>query len=218
MEKKDIARVLDFQKEVLGVLKKKEIFVPDTKEELYQAIETSCLFGYFVKDELVAYRSVLRKEKQESYWSRYINDDQIKGEQVLSLESTLIRKAYRGNALQRSSLELMRNIFLPKGIRYFTCTISPENQPSFINMLNEHLSIIGLDILYSDRQFPIRNVLRYVLFGSVDKKNKGIEHIVWIAREDIQEQKKYLEKKYIGIQYNRDKDLVGYIPYDKDEI
>ena len=158
----DLDKLIALQKEIILGLKDKQEYA-DTEREVFEDYlkGKATILGCFVESELIAmgvYVSLGIDEDNYGY------DLGIEGEQLLKvcqIESTVVKKNYRGNGLQKIICNELENIGIRDGMNIISATVYPENKYSLNTFLNLGYQVKREKIKYGGyRRYILEKKLR----------------------------------------------------------
>lgn len=141
---------LDFQADIIDGMDTKEFFTPLTREEFITPI-----LGrdnvYFLRynDELIGL-AVATCDVPE-----VLREYNIPYEDVMLVDSIMVKKEFRGNGLQRQILELLEKKAKELGLKGMTATIHPENIYSLRNFLGMDYKVLHLAFLHGGERLVV---------------------------------------------------------------
>ena len=212
---KDLEEVISLQNYVVSTLERKEIFFPDTYDNLYDAmIEGAIILGvYNSQNKLICYRYVKFPKLNRDNLGYDLNLPLEELIHVCNLESTVVYPDYRGNHLQYLTLEALIPLIKEEGAKHMICTISPFNMFSVDNIMKHGLKVKLLKRKYATKDND--GIWRYILHRSFEGKSFGnILDSVISDMEDIPKQIELLNNGYIGFELIRDEKKIQYVKFD----
>jgi len=194
-----IEEILQLQDIVAHSLNDKELFVSDSRDFIMEQVlkpGRGKAIGIFVKNQLIAYRTVAFPGKTEWNLGRDLGIAEEELDKVAHLEATAVHPEYRGNRLQAKMLKHTIILVEALGFHYILSTVSPYNYPSLKSVIGSELSIYSLNL----REGIYGGKLRYLLFRDLKdmKKKRQPKSIVKVKNKNISLQMKLLEAGYIG--------------------
>lgn len=145
-----IDEIMEIQEAVLDGLEDRQLFVLTEREELLEYFNmVGKIIGCFTEEDgLIALGVYIKKAYDEG---NYGYDLDIIGEDLLKvgqIESTVVRKEYRGNRLQKIMCEILEEIGKETGTTIMTATASPVNEFSVNTFINLGYKICKEKIKY----------------------------------------------------------------------
>lgn len=205
-----IDEVMALQSRVYEDLPNKDIFQKDTKEELLDALESG---GHILgiidnRDQLIGYRFIAFPGIRASNLGNDINLPKSELKKVVTLETTIVHKDYRGNGLQDITLKLVKSLAKRLGYRHLLCTVSPDNFYSLYNNMKNGLKINRLMKKYSDSW-------RFVLHLDLEEDLENPIDRVITQWTDKLKQRNLLNKGYIGVGIDKETRNIEYALFDE---
>ncbi|MCR1898734.1 GNAT family N-acetyltransferase [Irregularibacter muris] len=206
LNQKDIDKIMELKDFVVKNIENSEVFASSSREILLQEVLKSnkgLALGIFVKDELVAYRSVKFPGDAAYNIGREISLPENELGKVIYLQATVVHPDYRGNGIQKKTLEYIFNLAREKRLWHILSTISPYNYHSLKNTLDYQLRIKELKA----RSGGYGGSLRYILHRDLrENQEKVYQEIIAIDHKDIKEQSNLLKRGYEGFAIEKDQD------------
>lgn len=211
VERHQLKDVLLLQEYIYELLPIKEIFVKDTEEELIDALERGGkIFGVFNEEQrLISYRFISFPNASDKNMGREIGLQENELSEVVHLETTLVHPDYRGNQLQKKTLEVAVKYIEALGYRHLICTVSPYNIFSLTNIIDSGLQIKALKKKYGTAFHE--GYLRYILHKDLVYPIAPILSESKATRiDDFDMQKKLIKNGYIGYKVKKDVKKIEY--------
>ena len=130
----DIDMLLNFQKEIIEDMPRKEYFTPLLKEEFSYPIENNGrVYMAFSENEMIGlYVLTINPLKEIIDEYKLENSDN-----VAIFDGVMIKKEYRGSNLQAQGMEIIYNDAKKLGVKQIIATVHPENIYSIRNFQKE---------------------------------------------------------------------------------
>lgn len=192
--------ILELQDAVVKDLISHDIFEPDSfqfiQEEL---IKKAFIIGVFSEEKLIAYRFITFPEGDAMNLGEDLNLPKEELRKVAHLETTIVHPEYRGNGLQRKTLEHGIEEIRRKGYRHLCTTISPKNYFSINNIMSASLVIKELKYKYGSKPDGSDAKLRYILHRDLSEKvRQEYDKIIVFDNHSIEEQMNALKAGFVG--------------------
>lgn len=146
-----IDKIMKLQEEVVEGLENKEVYYSSSKEEFEKIIkELGEIIGYVTLDNELISLGVYCKYGLDK--ENYGYDIDLKGDELLKvshIESTIVKKEYRGNNLQKAMCLKLEEIGKNKGSKIMMATASPYNPYSVNTFKSLGYKIVKDKIKYS---------------------------------------------------------------------
>lgn len=157
-----IDKIVELQHEIIEGLENKDLYADSGRENFLISLRG---FGKVIgcvteDDELIALGVYANyKDDKENYgYDMNLNKEEIL--KVGQIESTVVRKPYRGNGLQRIICEIIEEISRKNGDKIIGATVAPENLYSLNNFIKEGYEIVIEKIKYGNyRRYILKKVL-----------------------------------------------------------
>lgn len=133
-----INEVLNFQKEIIDNMNRKDFFCPLTKEEFLTPIKKQDNV-YFLKYN----NEIIGLFVATCNIPDVLKEYQLKSNNVMLIDSIMIKEKYRGNKLQIKILNYLYNRAKELKLDGLVATIHPENTYSLNNFINNGYKIIN---------------------------------------------------------------------------
>ena len=133
-----INEVLNFQKEIIDNMNRKALFCPLTKEEFLTPIKKQDNV-YFLKYN----NEIIGLFVATCNIPDVLKEYQLKSNNVMLIDSIMIKEKYRGNKLQIKILNYLYNRAKELKLDGLVATIHPENTYSLNNFINNGYKIIN---------------------------------------------------------------------------
>ncbi len=131
----DVDTLLNFQKEVIDGMPRKEFFAPLLKEEILYPIENNGrVYIAFYKNEMIGFYILTINPLKE-----IIDEYKLENsDNVAIFDGVMIKKEYRGSNLQAQGMEIIYNDAKKLGVKEIIATVHPENVYSIRNFQKEN--------------------------------------------------------------------------------
>ena len=133
-----INEVLNFQKDIIDNMNRKDFFCPLTKEEFLTPIRNLDNV-YFLKYN----NEIIGLFVATCNIPDVLKEYQLKNNNVMLIDSIMIKEEYRGNKLQIKILNYLYNRAKELKLDGLVATIHPENTYSLNNFINNGYKIIN---------------------------------------------------------------------------
>ena len=130
--------VLNFQKEIIDNMNRKDLFYPLTEEEFLTPIKKQDNV-YFLKYN----NEIIGLFVATCNIPDVLKEYQLKSNNVMLIDSIMIKEKYRGNKLQIKILNYLYNRAKELKLDGLVATIHPENTYSLNNFINNGYKIIN---------------------------------------------------------------------------
>lgn len=130
----DIENILLLRQEVWDAIVEKSLFAASSRFYVENVLNNGFGIGYFAEDEMIA--CILCKLERGEYGELLELSDEDKRKSA-DIEDIFVKKEYRGLGLQKSLIEAVEQEATKRGKTIFLATVSPDNQISFSNFLEE---------------------------------------------------------------------------------
>lgn len=155
-------KIMEFQDEIFEGLDDKQLYSPSKEEEFREFIsEKGNILGCLTEDDELVAIGVYCKLGYDD--SNYGHDIDLKGEDLLKvgqIESTLVKKEFRGNKLQKILCEMLEEIGVENNTPIMCATASPYN-PYSVN------TFIDLGYKIAKDKMKYGGLRRYVLVKEI---------------------------------------------------
>lgn len=206
IDKSNSKKVMELVEDIYSRIENKDTFIRDTTEEMTSG--NTSLIGVYKEDELVAYRYMRFTNKEDSL-AKYVKSLDIPDQPIVIMEAVMVHEDARGRGVQNKSRELMINYLEGKGYDIFMSTVSPDNEPSFRNVLTSGFQLIELADVHADEDRP-EGWTRFIFYKNLNKPLQFIEEEKFIKPKDFETIKNLIKNKFFGVDYKE-----GYIIFRK---
>lgn len=211
VQHEELNTVLELQDYIYERIVNKEIFVKDSREDFLEAFENEGrIFGIYTKENrLIAYRFITIPGSCKKNMGNDVYLPASEFHKVVHLETTVVHPEFRGMGLQKLTLDYATKWSIAKGYRYLFCTVSPYNPVSLNNIMGGGLKVRELKKKYECEEHP--GYLRYVLFRDMSVScSECWPEFKFCSINDIEAQKKLIDKGYVGHHYLKGTQRVAY--------
>lgn len=149
-------KIVELQKVVVNKIENKEIFHPDTEEEIEYFLNKHIVLGCFNDCNLIAYLIILKPGLSSKNIGLYLNINENICKLNYQLETAVVSPDWRGFGFQRKLIQ-----YFYKHIEKdcpITSLCSPENISSLKTLLNSGLDIFDLKEIYKGKK-------RFLMYG-----------------------------------------------------
>ena len=207
----EISAVMDLQHIVYEGLPNKQVLYKDSKIEMLEDLYNGAMIigVYNSEEKLISYRYISFPGQSSKNLGHDINLETSKLDKVVHLETTLVSPDYRGNRLQSLTLNKAIELIKPLDMNHLICTVSPYNLFSLYNIMSAGLKIKALKRKYESEEQD--GMWRFILHKDMSKSFSVDQNELKMIRMDkIFEQKKLIEKGYIGYNLIKDSQMIQY--------
>ncbi len=211
VEPKEIPEVLKLQDYIYEQIKRKEIFVRDTEEDLVEALnDKGIIFGIYTNEgRLAAYRFINVPGESSNNMGNDVYLPKSEFHKVVHLETTVVHPDFRGLGLQKLTLDYATKWSIANGYRYLFCTVSPYNPISLNNIMGGELKVRNLKKKYATKEHD--GYLRYILFRDLSVICKDCwPEFIFCNIEEIESQMKLIESGYTGHHFLKSSQSIAY--------
>lgn len=151
------------QDRVLTCMHDSSLFVPETREELMESLESDYCLGAFFEGELAMFTLMITNRPTERNLGHALgwSDDYLK--KVVTYDSTFVAPEFRGYGLQRLSYPYKKAEALRLDAKEALASVAPENSHSLNNLLSQGFDILDRRLLYGGRD-------RFILIKHLGKE------------------------------------------------
>ena len=135
---KDIKACLTLQNEIMAKLENEELFVPSTKDEFFESFLVDYCYGLFDNDKLVALGLVVLNRTDERNLAKDANKNYC---ECITFDSIQVKEEYRGYGIHSFFLKETDKIAKICNAKYILATVSPKNNFSKNNFLNDNYKV-----------------------------------------------------------------------------
>lgn len=145
-----IDQIVKLQKEIIDGLEIRELYADSGRESFIECIKNhGKIVGCFTKEDGLIAMGVYAVFGYDE--ENYGYDLGLKGEELLKvgqIESTIVKKEYRGNKLQNIICEIIEEFAKEDGMKVIGATVSPINKYSLNTFINNGYTIEDEKIKY----------------------------------------------------------------------
>lgn len=212
-----LQEVVDLENYVYSQLPNKQVLYVDSYDEMLADMRQGAkIIGvYNRKQELIAYRYVGFPGLSEKNLGNDIHLPKKELNQVVHLETTVVRPDYRGNALQSLTLQQIIPIVKSYGYRHLLCTVSPQNPYSLFNIMNNGLKIKSLKRKYATDKDGKDGLWRFILHKDLEpQKVTKADSLFKIHLGDLEKQENLINDGFIGYWMFKDSMELNYVRFN----
>lgn len=192
--------VINLIEDIYSRIPDKKTFIRDTEEEIEEMLSGHIYgIGVYKEDEMIAYRYMSFSSKEESL-AKYVRNLDIPNELIVNMESVMVREDARGRGIQNQSRQLLIDYVLEKGLNIFMSTVSPDNEPSFRNVLTSGFTLVELADVYIDEENPL-GWKRFIFYRNYTDELQFIDEEICLDPKDLEAINKALNNKFFGVNY-----------------
>ncbi|MBL7575335.1 hypothetical protein SAMN00017477_0838 [Peptoniphilus asaccharolyticus DSM 20463] len=197
MQQSDSAEVMELVEDIYSRIEDKNTFIRDTKEEM--TAENTFLVGVYKNDKIVAYRYTSYSNKEESL-AKYVQNLDIPDEPIVIMESVMVHEDARGRGVQNKSRDLLIEHIKEKGFGIMMSTVSPDNEPSFRNVLLSGFQLVELADVHADEEKP-EGWTRFIFYRNLNNPLEFTGEEKLVRPKDFETIKNLLKEKFFGVNY-----------------
>lgn len=197
MKQSDFAEVMELVEDIYSRIEDKNTFIRDTKEEM--TAENTFLVGVYKNDKIVAYRYMSYSNKEESL-AKYVQNLDIPDEPIVIMESVMVHEDARGRGVQNKSRDLLIEHIKEKGFGVMMSTVSPDNEPSFRNVLLSGFQLVELADVHADEEKP-EGWTRFIFYKNLNNPLEFTGEEKLVRPKDFETIKNLLKEKFFGVNY-----------------
>lgn len=186
--------------EIYSRIEDKDTYIKDTEEEIAEMIDRSYGVGVFKKDEMVAFRYMSYGSVEESA-AKYLTSLNIEAKEVVFLESVMVREDVRGRNIQNKTREILMDFVAHRGFEAFLSTVSPDNCPSYRNVLKSGFSLVGLADTHARDDKP-EGWKRFIFYKNLKKELEFEDEERILHAKDYQKIEEALQEQFFGVDCN----------------
>jgi hypothetical protein len=157
-----LAMIEALQEHVLRTMPR-GLFVPATRDELIESLETDYCLGAFSEGKLAMFSLMITNRPTERNLGHALGRTGVRLKESVTYDSTFVLPEYRGYGLQRLAHPFKDAEALRLGAKEALATVSPDNSHSLRNMLSSGFSIRARRELYGGQD-------RYILGKHLQRK------------------------------------------------
>lgn len=192
--------VMKLQDLIYASIPDKEIFATDTKEDyLKDMAQGGFVLGVYVDKRLVSYRYVSFPGLTEKNLGLDLGMDPEALLHSANLETTVVHPDFRGNKLQKLTLDHAVEIIKERGYYHLFSTVSPKNIFSLANVMSADLKVKALKKKYGKMPDNSDGKWRFILHRDL-KEEICMEYgnLISLSLNDLNSQVNALKGGYIG--------------------
>ncbi|WP_455258720.1 N-acetyltransferase family protein [Peptoniphilus asaccharolyticus] len=197
IKQSDSAEVMELVEDIYSRIEDKNTFIRDTKEEM--TAENTFLVGVYKNDKIVAYRYMSYSNKEESL-AKYVQNLDIPDEPIVIMESVMVHEDARGRGVQNKSRDLLIEHVKEKGFGIMMSTVSPDNEPSFRNVLLSGFQLVELADVHADEEKP-EGWTRFIFYKNLNNPLEFTGEEKLVRPKDFETIKNLLKEKFFGVNY-----------------
>lgn len=199
LDKSYLQRLINFQEKVYKTINDKDTFVKSREEEYEEFLGGGGkILGFMINNKLVGYRIISYNKEEIDHFAEMLKLDTNKD--MLYLDSTIIRKEYRGNHLQRKAIELsLKDAGNNANFKYAFATVSPKNIPSIKSLLYNKVYITKGRKIYGGKD-------RFICMYDKDIEIKESREKLFMPLKQYENISNHLENGYMGIHIHNNDD------------
>lgn len=204
--------VMKLQDLIYSNLRDKDIFATDTKEDYLKDMKQGgFVLGVYVDNELISYRYVSFPGLTE----KNLGLDLGMPPEVLlhsaNLETTVVHPDFRGNKLQKMTLDFAVELIKEKGYYHVFSTVSPKNVFSLANVMSAELKVKGLKKKYGQMPDNSDGKWRFILHRDLQEEVCAeYSKLITLSLTDFHSQVKALNGGYIGHEVDKTDQKIVY--------
>ena len=204
--------VMKLQDLIYSSLSDKEIFATDTKEDYLKDMKQGgFVLGVYVDHELISYRYVSFPGLSEKNLGLDLGMDPEALMHSANLETTVVHPDYRGNKLQKMTLDFAVELIKEKGYYHLFSTVSPKNIFSLANVMSADLKVKGLKKKYGRLPDNSDGKWRFILHRDLKEEVCAeYSNLISLSLTDFNSQVKALNGGYIGHEVNKENHKIVY--------
>lgn len=197
--------VMKLQDLIYSKLQDKEIFATDTKADYLKDMEQGgFVLGVYVDKKLVSYRYVSFPGLNDKNLGLDLGMDTNALLHSANLETTVVHPDFRGNKLQKLTLDHAVEMIKDKGYYHLFSTVSPKNIFSLANVMSAELKVKALKRKYGTMPDNRDGKWRFILHRDLTQEVcSDYSKIITLSLTDFNSQVKALKGGYIGHQVNQ---------------
>lgn len=200
VETQEMDKVCRLQQTVYDALPNKNLLYMDSEADMLDALYSGGkILGVFTAEEaLIAYRYISLPGDSAENLGRDIWLPSRELERVVHLETTVVHPDYRGNKLQKRTLDKVFELIEPMDVSHVMCTISPFNVYSLKNIMSGGLRIKALKKKYGDAEGG-NGMWRFILHR--DLKSEQLMRAMdskAVRMEALETQQALIHEGYVG--------------------
>lgn len=198
--KDHVDEVVNLIEDIYSRLPDKSIFIRDTEEDIKEMLEGPIYsVGVYKDNKLVAYRYMSFADKDESL-AKYVRNLDIPDEKIVNNESVMVHETARGRGIQNKSRDILIDYMRSKGFNIFMSTVSPDNEPSFRNVLNSEYALVELANVYPDEEKP-EGWKRFIFYKNYNEELEFTDEEKLLKPNDYESINEALNNKFFGVNF-----------------
>lgn len=198
--KESLEAIYKLTEEIYSRISDKDTYIKDAEEEIARMIDRSYGIGVFKNEEMVAFRYISYGSAEDSV-AKYLTSLNIEAEEVVFLESVMVREDVRGRNVQNKTREILMDFVKHRGFCVFFSTVSPDNLPSYRNVLKSGFSLVGLADTHARDDKP-EGWKRFIFYKNLRKELEFEEEERTIHAKDYEKIEEALEQQFFGVDCN----------------
>ncbi|MDO9592206.1 MAG: hypothetical protein Q7I98_03325, partial [Erysipelotrichaceae bacterium] len=208
--------VMKLQDLIYDNLRDKDIFATDTKSDYLRTLEQGgFVLGVYVENKLISYRYVSFPGLNDQNLGLDLGMDTEALLHSANLETTVVHPDYRGNRLQKITLDHAVALVKEKGYYHLFSTVSPKNIFSLVNVMSAELKVKALKKKYGQRADNSDGKWRFILHRDLTQEVCAeYGKIVSLSLGDFQSQVNILNGGYIGHKLDKNDQRIVYAEND----
>lgn len=197
--------VMKLQDLIYSNLRDKDIFATDTKEDYLKDMASGgFVLGVYVDKELISYRYVSFPGLSEKNLGLDLGMHPEALMSSANLETTVVHPDFRGNKLQKLTLDHAIELIKERGYYHLFSTVSPKNIFSLANVMSADLKVKGLKKKYGKLPDNSDGKWRFILHRDLKEEVcSEYGNLLSLSLTDFHSQVKALKGGYIGHQVDR---------------
>lgn len=204
--------VMKLQDLIYSKLQDKELFATDTKADYMKNLaQGGFVLGVYVREELISYRYVSFPGLNDHNLGLDLGMDAEALLHSANLETTVVHPDYRGNRLQKITMDHAIEMVKEKGYYHLFSTVSPKNIFSLANVMSADLKVKALKKKYGQRADNSDGKWRFILHRDLTQ-DVCAEYgkIVSLSLNDLKSQVTILNGGYVGHTVSRNDQRIVY--------
>lgn len=195
--KESLEDIYKLTEEIYDRIPDKDTYIKDTEEEIATMITHSYGIGVFKGEEMVGFRYMSYGRKDETP-AKYVKHFKIEAEEVVFLESVMVREDARGNNVQNKTRELLMDFIAHRGFEVFMSTVSPDNFVSYRNVLKSGFFLVALADVHAREEKP-EGWRRFIFYKNINHELEFEEEERIVPANAYEEIEKALEEQFLGV-------------------